>query len=409
MKIRQFAFAIALTWATVIGADSLARRYRPEISFQRSNTPTPETTIQALANSTVENREVDSRYTVYNIAKLSRHSHHEQVDTAFLGTSRTKLLKPQIVEWDSAVVSAGNSYGEISYSYLIEADVLKREFPNLKYVFVETSLLTRQAPAPDFVMTPDHRKYLPFLAALGLEMAGTAAGENINTFINQQSEQSAHINDSHFFWRTIPIHLEKHRDQFKISTLLKLNETQQRMPVTASNIFKQLQENGAAAFETTRKSDSKATPIAADDPKITRLESIEGRYPWSDEYKALAEWARLKQVTIVFFQPPVRSDFLTFQEAYGLELHSTDIEKLAQASGFPLIDLNVRSLGYADDWSLFSDADHLGTCKGDYVYLMALKAGLDAWKADGEVLPQVSLKAVSDRIDWSKTGCELSE
>jgi hypothetical protein len=195
--------------------------------------------------------------------------------------------------------------------------------------------------------------------------------------------------------------------------LLGLNETQRKMPISETELFQQLDENGVQleAFSRDVPSNAEARlnspKIQADDPKITRLVDIKSRYPWDEQFTALADWAKVKGVTLVFFQPPVRSDFYAFQVQYGLEMHRQDIAQLAQASGFPFIDLNMRSLQYASDWSLFSDADHLGSCKGRYVYAAALQLGFNRWQAQGKRLQPVTLPEAIEHANHLKTACVL--
>jgi hypothetical protein len=283
------------------------------------------------------------------------------------------------------------------WEFLIEASFLKQQFPNLQYVFVETSLLNRQEPPPAFIVSPDHRKYLPFLVSLQAELSATPSAESIATLLSQQSEKSQ---ASH---NRLSSELFQHKDQFKISTLLGLNETQQKMPVSETDVFKQMNENGVQTDEIVFN----LAEIQADSPKSTRLVDIKSRYPWDEQFTALADWAKVKGVTLVFFQPPVRSDFYAFQVQYGLEMHRQDIAQLAQASGFPFIDLNMRSLQYASDWSLFSDADHLGSCKGRYVYAAALQLGFSRWQAQGQLLQPVTRTEAIEHANHLKTACVL--
>jgi hypothetical protein len=423
MKLRQFAIALGLTLGAIACAESLARAHLSAssswalsyLSQPTAEAPAPAEIIQTLANSTLSGRELDNRYTISNIAKLARHPQPQTITTAFLGTSRTKLLNPELIGWQNAVISAGNSYNEISYSYLIEAAFLKEEFPNLKYLFVETSLLNRQEPSPAFIMASDHRKYLPFLVSLEKELSATPSAKGIAQLLAQQKEQSSGFFSQGQLSGQLSSELFKQKDQFKLSTLLGVNETQQKMPVSETELFKQLNENGVQneAFSRDVPANEQARltspEVQADDPKITRLVDIKSRYPWDEQFTALADWAKVKGVTLVFFQPPVRSDFYAFQEQYGLEMHRQDIAELAKDRGFPFVDLNARSLHYANDWSLFSDADHLGSCKGRYVYATALQMGFERWQSQGELLPTVDLQEAVNATEQLKTACSLAE
>jgi hypothetical protein len=419
MKPRQFLSTLGLTVAAIVCAESLVRVYSPDggafqgnRNFRIAESPTPAETLQTLASSTVSGREIDNRYTVVNIARLSRHPQPETVTTAFVGTSRTRLLRPELIGWQNAVISAGNSYNEISYSYLIEASFLKAQFPNLKYVFVETSLLNRQAPPPDFIVSSDHRKYLPLLVSAQKEIASKPSAKAISTFLSQQEKQSQP-------WQTLlDSELLQQQDRFKISTLLGLNETQKTIPVVETDLFKQLNERGEqvdaplTAGPSNAEARSSSPEIQAEDPKITRLVDIKSRYPWDEQFLALADWAKVNGVTVIFFQPPVRSDFYTFQEQYGVDMHRQEVAELAQASGLPFIDLNVRSLDYGNDWSLFSDADHMGSCKGSYLYPMALKLGFERWQK-GQLMPTVTrqeaLQKTLKAAEQLKPACPLTD
>jgi hypothetical protein len=409
MKLRQFAITLGLTVVAIACAESLARAYLPDRNFHIAESPTTAETIQTLANASVAGREIDNRFTVTNIAKLSRHPHPDSITTAFLGTSRTKVLHPELINWQNAVVSAGNSYNEISYSYLIEASFLKQQFPNLKYVFVETSLLNRQEPPPAFIVSPDHRKYLPFLVSLQKELAKTPSAKGIATLLAQQEAQSKSLKNG------LNSSLFTQRDRFRISTLLELNETQQTHLASETEVFQQLNENGVQIQRSLTDGPSNeearlnSPKIQADDPKITRLTHIKSYYPWDEQFTALVDWAKVKGVTLVFFQPPVRSDFYAFQVQYGIEMHRQAMIELAQDKQVPFIDLNVRSLNYIDDWSLFSDADHMGSCKSLYLYPLALQLGLERWQSQGQLLPSVSLQETTRATKQLKTACSIGK
>ncbi len=90
-------------------------------------------------------------------------------------------------------------------------------------------------------------------------------------------------------------------------------------------------------------------------------------------------------------------------------MHRQAVAKLAQASGFPFIDLNVRSLHYGDDWSLFSDADHMGSCQGLYIYSSALQLGFKRWQSQGELLPSVTREEAVKATNNLKPACDLTE
>ena len=92
---------------------------------------------------------------------------------------------------------------------------------------------------------------------------------------------------------------------------------------------------------------------------------------------------------MVFFQPPVRSDLYSFQLEYGIDKHAADLESISKKYAFPFINLNKKNLGYMDDWSIFSDEDHMDTCIGSGLLTLALEEGYRKFSDGGELFPEI--------------------
>lgn len=109
----------------------------------------------------IKGREIGNQMLVYNIALFSHHPDPESITSAFVGTSRSKVLRPQWFGLEGAANGSGNTYNEITYGALLQAEILRLRFPNIRTVYLEASLLLRR---PDrLIVEEDHRKYLPLL------------------------------------------------------------------------------------------------------------------------------------------------------------------------------------------------------------------------------------------------------
>jgi hypothetical protein len=339
-------------------------------------------TIASLTDATIEGREIGNQFLVHNLNLFARYPHPERVDTAYVGTSRTKVLRPAWMGQANAVNGSGNSYNEISYGLLLQAEVVRLRFPNVKRIYVESSLLLRRPGR--LIVEPDHRKYLPLLQTL-LPLRDQLPGADRFRAELARAEASPRPPN----W---PPHLVAHRPELRLSRLLPDAAQGARIPVTRDGLFQELDASG----------ERKAPPLAVippeqqrpeitiDNVKVQRLRKIPEWAPWDGLFDMVALWGRLHGIEIVLFQPPVRSDLYRFQQQFGLAAHVADLQRVAKQYGIPFVDLDRPELGYMSDWALFSDEDHMETCAGVALLQTALTDGHGQFRERGVLLPAIS-------------------
>lgn len=320
-------------------------------------------------------RELDNQYLIHNVALFDQYPYPQKVTTGYVGTSRTKVIRPKQFAISKTVVGAGNTYNEITYGLLLQAEILRLQFPNLKEVYFEASLLLRR-PAR-FILEEDHRKYLPLLHSLeSLCKEGVCKQIFNDSKVNNE-------NKSNYLFSL------KHRNNFRLARLF--GEHKEQLPVRSSKLFQELLPNGerkilSAPFlsETDWKPE-----VSNENIKVQRLRDIKSDFPWDGMFELIAEWGRTHNINVIFFQPPVRSDLYHFQQAYGLVEHVNEIERLALSYNVPFINLNKPDLGFMSNWAIFSDEDHMETCIGSGLLTLALKDGYLLYKATQELFPDV--------------------
>lgn len=335
--------------------------------------------ISRLPKMHVNGREVGNQMLIHNVALFSRYPTPALVRVGYVGTSRSKVLRPEHFGLASAVVGAGNSYNEISYGLLLQAEILRLRFPHLRRVYFETSMLLRR-PAT-LMLEEDHRKYLPLLKDLLPLILQLPMGRSFERGLSASQQQGAQK-----LW-----HRELLRNRASLRFSYLFSENKENMVVLDDPLLAELKPNGE------RKSLSKALtpkvdqilPITNDHIKVQRLRSILSNAPWDGLFDLIALWGRKYGIEVIFFQPPVRSDLYRFQVEYGLGEHAADIERVSHEYAVPFFDLNRPELGYMNDWSLFSDEDHMETCLGSGLLTLALEEGYNRFRAVGERRPQV--------------------
>lgn len=316
--------------------------------------------------------EISNQTIVHNLFLFQSYPEPEEVEVAYVGTSRTKVFRPSWYGNRYAVVGAGNSYSEITYGLLLQAEILRRKFKNLKTVYIESSLLLRKPNR--FFVEPDHEKYLPLLQSLLPIIKTVPLSEKIATQIDRKSHDYNYPTNP-IFERGLEI--TKMRNQLKISELLNLSKNQ-GIAVHEDTWIKTLRPNGERnylpSFETLFA--NQKPPIQSSHIKVQRLTGIQDSMPWDGLFEVIAEWGKVNKLNIVFFQPPVRSDLYAYQVELGLDLHNRELKRVAQKYGFSYINLNQPQLGYTKDWTLFSDEDHMETCKGVVLLHYALEQSI---------------------------------
>ena len=355
--------------------------------------------MKQLPDSRIKGREIGNQMIAHNVALFSRHSDPASVKEAFVGTSRSKVLRPQALGMQGAVNGSGNSYNEISYGLLLQAEALRLQFPNLRRVWFEASLLMRR---PDrLIVEPDHEKYLPLLREIAPLRAGLPNSEAFFAKLQERSQQAGA--------QPKGLSLLSQRGHWRISSFLgqPVESSDGSIAVTEDDYLKALAPNGE------RKNMAGPGPKPADRPtqvtnehiKVQRLRKTVSWAPWDGLYDMVPRWAQKHGIEIVLFQPPVRADLYRFQLENGLSLHQADLHRISREYGVPFIDLNRPELGWMDDASLFSDEDHLETCKGVVLLQAALKEG-GRLAAQGVSMPMLTRESIEKLAKSTLARCD---
>lgn len=371
------ALAVLASALLVEGAARLAGR----AAEQRLPTSVP-ALLQALPHAKIHGREIGNQMLVHNVALFAQDPHRQDVDKAFVGTSRTKVLRPRWMGELHAVNASGNSYNEISYGLLLQAEVARLMFPGIKQVYVEASLLLRRPPR--LVLEPDHRKYLPLLDTLLPLCDQLPDGQRSRAEVARAETAAGQP-----FWRP---HLRARRAELRFSNLLPWVHTEAGgIPVQQDELFTSVDARGErkAAPASFLPTAERSPEVREDNIKVQRLRDVAGWAPWDRQFDLFALWGRAHGIQVILFQPPVRSDLYRFQDRMGLQAHVQDLQRVARQYGIPFIDLDRPELGYMQDWTLFADEDHLETCAGVVLLYSALRAGAERFGATGELLPIV--------------------
>lgn len=340
--------------------------------------------LASLEKATISGREIGNQMIAHNVAIFSGHPAPELVETAYVGTSRTKVLRPSWMGQANAVNASGNSYNEISYGLLLQAEVARRRFPNLKRVYFESSLLLRR-PAR-LILEPDHVKYLPLLESLmPLRDQLTGAKQFESELARAKTPNAKPV------WK---LELLKHRDDMRLSKLLLPGGFDDNgvIPVRHDPLFKELDASGQRqhmpqAFVPRHE---QRPEITTDNVKVQRLRDVSSWTPWDGLFDMVALWGDKHGVEVVLFQPPVRSDLYRHKLTMGLTAHEADLTRIANQYHLPFINLNSPELNYMNDWSLFSDEDHMETCVGVVLLQSALEMGYQQFKQEGTYFPKLA-------------------
>jgi hypothetical protein len=338
--------------------------------------------LRQLPHLVIQDREIDNQTIAHNVALFARHPDPAAVTQAYVGTSRTKVVRPQWLGNMQAVNGSGNSYNEISYGLLLQAEVVRRMFPHVRTLYVESSLLLRR-PAR-LIVENDHRKYLPLLQSLLPLRDALPGGEPWRAQVAAVQQQKRP-------WKFL---FPKVRQHLRLSSLLGYDS--KSMPIADDPLLKQLLSDGERV-RPPQSHPGDVGPIALENGKVQRLLSIPSAKPWDGLFDMFALWGRKHDIQIIFFQPPVRSDLYAFQTQYGLRDHVRDLKRVAEQYHLPFIDLNRPSLHYMDDWDLFADEDHLETCRGVILLQAALDEGMRQYRQEGVLFPSVP-RALAERL-----------
>jgi hypothetical protein len=379
-----FFTAITIAIGVILGLELAARQSLNPV--QSETTESGIGLIRALPSLRISGREIGNQTIAHNAWLFSTTPLPESVSDAYVGTSRTKPLRPNFEGSPVAVNGSGNSYNEITYGLLLQAEALRLQFPNLKRVFVEGSLLLRRPNR--LIIEDDHRKYLPLLREI-LPIGQGLPGPDLLT--KQSSEFSAKQSKMDFSSKAL-----KQRQDWRLSNLPIFGGAKEIL-VSEDGLLKGLDQFGQQTHQLapfTEPSRQTAT-ITLENIKVQRLREIPAWAPWDGLFDMFGLWGKKHAIEVVIFQPPVRSDLYRFKEQFGLEVHNKDLARVAEKYNIVVINLNRPELGYMGDWSLFSDEDHLGTCRGTLVLQSAIQTAYSLAKATNNLFPLVDINTAT--------------
>lgn len=372
---------------TVIGMVflELAVRYHERSADSGMDRSVPEL-MEALPGMSISGREIGNQLLVHNVALFSQYPTPADITTGYVGTSRSKVLHPSKFGFPGAVVGAGNTYNEITYGLLLQAEILRLKFPELKRVYIEASLLLRRPGR--LIVEPDHLKYLPLLRSMEslCPEDGSVPGCQA-VFTAVQNVKKSHVSS----WKP---ELMDVRSQLRLTEFL--TNSDKSIPVLSDPLLQKLDVHGEkkAPFRRLTDKSDMLPDVTNEHVKVQRLRDISSSAPWDGLFDLIALWGRKNNIQIVFFQPPVRSDLYGFQVQYGLQKHVDDLIRVSSKYQVPFIDLDKPELGYMNDWALFSDEDHLETCVGTGLLILALDKGYESFLSEHQLLPVVEQQAL---------------
>jgi hypothetical protein len=286
---------------------------------------------------------------------ISKINPNEKFEAVFLGSSRTKYLRPNSFFKYKSLVIGGNSYGEISYGPLVEAEIVRARFPDIRKYYFESSFLHRKC---GFFSQQDHKKYSKWLGRLRefwgayqppeTELAHSSLKSQLKTLVagvqNYKISKILFPNQPDTEWKKF-LRTELEINEFGEYPVPKFNE------IKADAILPAIQQSNA---------------------KVDRILNSKACVPGDHLFESIVEWGKHHGLEIVFYQPPVRSDLLEFKINNGLAAHTSHLKKLAEKNQIRFIDLNYSSNPLSQKWSYFSDEDHLNTCFGSLIFTQAL-------------------------------------
>jgi hypothetical protein len=345
--------------------------------------------MKSLPNSFISGREIGNIMIAHSVALYASHPNPSAVTDLIVGTSRSKVIRPSLEGTLNMVNASGNSYNEITYGLLMQAEAARLNFPNLKRVYFEGSLLLRR-PARAIV-EKDHDKYLPLLKSLLV----------LGQPLEQASKIATQLEDlgSDKPLKVWPLHSVNYRGQWRIAKLLGLDGPSS-ITVLTDPALEQLNANGEqiALLGNPIAAEKITAAISAEHIKVQRLRDVTSWVPWDGLYDLIALWGKKHSLEIVLFQPPVRSDLYAFELKHGLNAHNADLERISNLYKISYVNLNLPELGYMDKWSLFSDEDHVGSCLGVRVFQRAIFDGALLSKKTGELSPMINSADIEQAV-----------
>jgi len=394
-SIQLYALSGMTILALFLGAEFAVRKH--SALSKPSTDMTVAELMEALPKMDIAGREIGNQMLMHNVALFSQTTAPEAVTTGYVGTSRSKVIRPEHFGLKGAVVGAGNTYNEITYGLLLQAEILRLKFPHLKRVYVETSMLLRRPGR--LIVEEDHQKYLPLLRSLSqLCDRPTNVPGCVPVFeaLNKLPESGNKFLHSE---------LLAQRSNIRLSSLIT-NE-KNSIPVLSDPLLAGLSPNGERKNLSAplRAKADQTKEITNENVKVQRLRDISNNAPWDGLFDLFALWGKKNNIEVILFQPPVRSDLYTYQLQYGLDGHTADLRRVAEQYDIPFIDLNSPQQGFMQDWSLFSDEDHMETCVGSGLLTLALDEGYKEYLKGHNLMPNLKRAAIEEREKSSLSVC----
>lgn len=397
-RMRRAALYV-LTGLMVLGValalELIVRRINPALGDSADLTPAELMRILPLSN--IEGRENGNQMLVQNVALFSQNRNPQQITSGYVGTSRSKVLRPSLIGLQNTILGAGNSYNEITYGLLLQAEIIRLTFPNVKRVYFETSFLLRRPSR--LILEEDHRKYLPLLSSLS-PLCDKNKDNSGCLPVFEAVERLKNSNDLEF--RSA---LLAKRSILRVSTLW--SKSNAAIKVVDDPLLLSLSLNGE------RRNLPKERIAGADLAKVVTNESAKiqsirdiSTYGTGDSlFKMIALWGQEHDIQVVFFQPPVRPDYYQFEVQYGLKEHLAGIASISNEYKIPFINLDQPGLGFMEDASLFSDEDHMDTCWGSGLLTLAIDRGFRQYENQGDLMPRVSREAIKSDGEKLRAVC----
>lgn len=280
-------------------------------------------------------REIDNRFMNKNFTLAKNISTNPKPGIWFYGTSRSKFILDSDQKNENMFLSASNSYAEMYLAPLAEIEGLTGILGNPKVLIFEGSILLRLEETP--FSEPDHEKYLGLLES------------------NQQMKSNVIKTKSlmHSFRALLPPY-----SNLKLSSLYRGFKP---IGFANSSEFTNLDSHGKfRAKSLSRAQERNDTSISK--PKVDRLIAISKRKSSLLNFRMIVEWAKQHDTRLIFFIPPVRSDYFEIELKYGLLNHIQELEALAKQHDIEVWNFISSPLKFPDDF--FGDEDHLATCEG---------------------------------------------
>ncbi|MEP7729355.1 hypothetical protein [Marinomonas primoryensis] len=345
----------------------------------------------------VSEREKNNQMLANNFFHFSQYPYPEWITTGYVGTSRAKVFRPEHFALSGAVVVGGNSYNEITYGLLLQAELLRLQFPNIKKMYIESSMLLRRPGR--LIVEQDHRKYLPLLESIQPICSMLSDDSPCHSVFHSLIDMKKMDNKALY-----PMMMDL-RGSIRFSAFFEDNE--KTLTISDTSSLASLQDNGEQkSLPRTLLSKGDWKPeTTRENIKVQRLRDVEGYIPGDGLFELIAAWGEKYNIKMVFFQPPVRSDLYSFQLEYGLGKHVADLERISKKYELPFINLNKKNLGYMDDWSIFSDEDHMETCVGSGLLTLALEEGGEKSRGTDELFPVIYRSDVQKKYSSNFNVC----